>query len=115
MDEQAGIKYLKQSIKNSCLNHLRHEKVKGRYVNEVIFTSEKHFVLDEEEEYDEKIRALMEKLPEKVKRILELSVVHGLRYSEIAKEEGISINTVKYHIKSAYKSLRNSPELKKII
>ena len=42
----------------------------------------------------------------KRRKILELRVVDAKSYQEIAKQEGISINTVKDHIKKAYAFLR---------
>jgi len=37
--------------------------------------------------------------------VFELSRYEGKKYSEIAQELGISVNTVKYHIKNAIKIL----------
>lgn len=106
-ESKSVIGYLKQSIKNNCLNYNRHEKVKDRHHKEVsqdfIYTSD---LVDEE--IAEKISVILEELPTTVRKVLELNVVHGLKYAEIAEDMGISINTVKYHVKSAYKSLRKS-------
>ncbi len=48
----------------------------------------------------------MGKLPPKRRQILEMSIVQAKSYQEIADQEGISVNTVKDHIKKAYAFLR---------
>lgn len=48
----------------------------------------------------------MEKLPPKRRQILEMSIVEAKSYQEIADQEGISLNTVKDHIKKAYAFIR---------
>ena len=41
------------------------------------------------------------------RKVFEKSRFDGLTYKEIANELGISVNTVKYHIKNALSVLRN--------
>jgi RNA polymerase sigma-70 factor (ECF subfamily) len=99
------IGYLKQSIKNKCLNYIRHENVKDKYGREV--SGDENICFDPiDEETAENIRKLIDNLPATVRKVFELNVVHGLKYSEIAEDMGISVNTVKYHIKVAYRTLR---------
>ena len=47
----------------------------------------------------------VDELPTECRQVFELSRYEGKKYSEIAQELGISVNTVKYHIKNAIKIL----------
>ena len=96
--------YLHTLIRNSALNHIEHLQVVDKY--------KKNFILSEIEENDnveefiKLVKNLLEKLPEKRRRVLVLSVLESKKYSEIAVELDISVNTVKDHIKKAYSFLR---------
>lgn len=101
--------YLNNGVKNLCLNYLDHAKVVDRYCKN--FAKEKN----EEEETVEasvelihKVRDLLQKLPEKRRRVLELRVVETKSYKEIADLQGIEIDTVKGHLKKAYAFLREN-------
>ena len=54
-----------------------------------------------------KLKAAIETLPPKRKKIFELNRFDGLTYKEIAEELSISPRTVEDHISKALKSLRN--------
>ncbi|MBR9854650.1 MAG: sigma-70 family RNA polymerase sigma factor [Algicola sp.] len=58
----------------------------------------------EQPEYN--LSRLMNSLPPKRKEIFEASVINGHSYAEIAKANGISVNTVKTQIKRAYAFMR---------
>lgn len=96
--------YLKHAVKNRCLNYLEHLQVIDKYEREYLKQ------MDEEdsptEEYIQLVQQLLEQLPPKRRQILELSVVESKSYQEIAAQLGISVNTVKDHIKKAYAFLR---------
>jgi RNA polymerase sigma-70 factor (ECF subfamily) len=57
-------------------------------------------------ELEEKIRSVIEGLPEKCREIFELNRFEGLKYSEIADHLGISVKTVENQISKALKILR---------
>ena len=70
------------------------------------------YVDDEDpEQFIEDVGKLLDKLPEKRKIVLELCVIESKSYAEIAELLGISLNTVKDHVKKAYAFLRE--ELRK--
>ncbi|HZJ20018.1 MAG TPA: sigma factor-like helix-turn-helix DNA-binding protein [Pricia sp.] len=56
---------------------------------------------------DQKLQRLVDRLPESRRHIFMSFVVNGQSYSEIAENNGISINTVKTPMKRAYAFLRN--------
>ncbi len=58
------------------------------------------------EPYIAAISRLLCQLPEKRRLVLELSVFDSMSYPEIAARLGISVNTVKDHVKKAYAFLR---------
>lgn len=95
--------YLSNAIKNRCLNYLEHQKVVNKYQQEYLEELTKD---DYIEEFIQKVQISLTKLPPKRRKILELRVVDAKSYQEIAEQEGISINTVKDHIKKAYAFLR---------
>lgn len=107
--------YLIRCVRNSCLDHLRKNREKYEIATEAIPpSSDKTMVtgngeqplgqlLDKElaEKLDEAIAAL----PLECRTVFELSRFAGKKHAEIALELGISVNTVKYHIKHALQML----------
>ena len=59
-----------------------------------------------EKELDIKINNCINNLPALTRRIFCLSCFENLKYEEIAQEVNVSVNVVKYHIKSALSHLR---------
>lgn len=98
--------YLKVAVKNRCLNLIRHRKVEQKF--QFLPTEDS---CEEPEEKEQLLRRLMqavEKLPPMCREILKLSIYEDLRYEDIARRLHISVNTVKYHIKTAYRELRKN-------
>ena len=97
--------YLFYSIRNKCLNFIEHQQVMDKYRQFCLLQE----VQNDEEEPEvviEKLERLLEKLPEKRKKVLEMSILDSKSYAEIASSLDISLNTVKDHIKKAYAFLR---------
>ncbi|WP_345065234.1 RNA polymerase sigma-70 factor [Sphingobacterium thermophilum] len=92
--------YLYRSVKNQCLNFVRHAKVVEKYRSEAI-KDKTSFI--ENAVVDSIIRAevlshvqlALDELPEHYRLISDLSYVEGKKNHEIADELGISINTLK--------------------
>ena len=63
-----------------------------------------------EKELEEKIREAVASLPDDSRRVFVLSRYEGKTYELMAKELGISVNTVKYPIKRALRMLYNRLE-----
>ena len=98
--------YLFGAVRNACLNHLRHEKVKEAHENEAgqAFIDGVDFL--EMEELEEKINEALNKLPEKRRQIFELSRFEEKKYHEIASELDVSIKTVETQMSRALKTMR---------
>lgn len=59
-----------------------------------------------ERELENEIRMAIDKLPAECRCVFEKSRIEGKKYEEISQELGISINTVKYHMKNALSFLQ---------
>jgi RNA polymerase sigma-70 factor (ECF subfamily) len=113
------ISYLYQIVRNNCLNYLKHEQIVNQYKEEVssrLRWAETYFSLSHENgqsvilayELDEKIKKEIENLPEQCKKFFKLSRFEGLKNPEIAKKEGVTINTVQKQISIALTKLRDA-------
>ena len=60
-----------------------------------------------EKELEKEIKVAVASIPPDSRRVFALSRFGGKSYEEIAQETGISINTVKYHMKRALQHLRS--------
>jgi len=103
--------YLYRSIHNSCLNILKHEKVKDAYREHIIKFLESTTVDEPEIDQDylrERIVSEIDKLPPRCSQIFKLSRYDGLKYHEIAVHLDISIKTVEVQMGKALKVLRES-------
>lgn len=101
--------YFFRSVKNLCLNQIKHEQIKLQHAKRVISEAESteysdHFLeVDLKKDIEESIAAL----PEKRREIFRLSREEGLKYREIAEKLNISIKTVEAQMGLAIKSLRD--------
>ena len=111
--------YLLRAVRNRCINYLNSEWEK----REISFSSlmpdeitdDKMTISDShplgtllERELEEEIYKAIDKLPDECRRIFDKSRFEGKSYEEISQELGISVNTVKYHIKNALASLQKN-------
>lgn len=112
--------YLMRAVRNRCLNELNSRT----YREELSFTS---FSLPENVEFldsvfddtlnplgrllrdelEDKLEEEIAALPEQCRAVFQKSRYEEKTYEEIAQEMGISVNTVKYHIKNALALLHN--------
>ena len=104
----AAIKsFLYMSVRNACLDYLRHQKVQRRNEPELILwlteEGEEEFIL--EEEVHAMVYDAIKDLSERSRRVVILTM-EGLSNPEIAKELGVSVNTVKTQKRKAYAFLR---------
>lgn len=111
--------YLLRAVRNRCINYLNSEWEK----HEIAFSSlmpdeitdDKMTISDShplgtllERELEEEIYKAIDKLPNECRRVFDKSHFEGKSYEEISQELGISVNTVKYHIKNALASLQTN-------
>lgn len=100
--------YLFSCVKNNCIDYLRGLKIRDKHdvllLDAAFYTGD--FDLLEEEVLIRKVAEEIERLPEQRRQILKCSVYHGMSYTEISEMTGLSVNTVKTHMKKAYQDLR---------
>lgn len=99
--------YMYAMVRNKCFNFLKSIKITDSFellefninlITEDIFntTSEE----DKKIVYHQVLK-IVDTLPKKMQQIVKLKFFHNYKYSEIANELGISINTVKTQLKRA--------------
>lgn len=106
-------RYLIRAVRNKCLDLLASQYVR-RTVSEgdMVSEEESQNLLDGvddisplgillEKELEDKVVEAVESLPSECRAVFEKSRFEGKSYQEIADSLGISINTVKYHMKGA--------------
>ncbi|MEQ9307660.1 MAG: RNA polymerase sigma-70 factor, partial [Marinoscillum sp.] len=79
--------YLYRSVHNTCLNYIKHQKVKDSYKQYVIaFMEEAHETVDEggQQNVQQRIFDEINALPPRCSEIFKLSRYEGLKYQEIA-------------------------------
>lgn len=117
LDIQVSLRsYLVRAVRNHCMDYLSSKKER----TEVAFSSipeegEMRYLLSDdyplgsllEHELEEEIHHAIRNLPEVCRKVFIKSRFEGKKYEEIATELNISVNTVKYHIKSALSSLHS--------
>ena len=106
--------YMFAMVRNRCLNFLRSIKITDSYEyldlkNELIAEYAIESNIDNEKEIvHEHLYATINSLPDKMQHIVKLKFFHEYKYSEIATELGISINTVKTQLKRAKRRIMDS-------
>ncbi|WP_300977715.1 RNA polymerase sigma-70 factor [Flavobacterium sp.] len=100
--------YLYTATRNKCYNIIKHNKVKNNYLDASFQSLEDdNLFLKQilEEEIARQLQQAIEKLPERKKEVLKLSL-KGLKNNEIAERLDIKLQTVKTLKSQSYKILR---------
>ena len=109
--------YLYRSVRNGCLNMIKHVKVKKQFATSEMGGGEPtHEPVSQgliSVELETKIMEAMKALPEQCRLVFQLSRFEELKYSEIASQLNISVKTVENQIGKALKIMRN--ELKEYL
>lgn len=111
--------YLIQAVRNRSLNELNSAKQRyEQHFSEIspeenVAFLESVFIDDNhpmgqliQQELEDRVLECVEQLPEECRKVFKLSRFEQMKQEEIARELGISVNTVKYHIKNALAYLR---------
>ena len=109
--------YLLAAIRNRCIDYLESSHHEHEIAASKISESEMqqvHSMLSdtsmplEEEQLVDIVQKAIDALPDECRRVFIESRMEEKSYQEIADELGITINTVKYHIKNALRQLRET-------
>ena len=102
--------YLYRSVRNACLNLIKHINVREKYKEHNQEEIEYSEQIDRDpmnaSELELKIRASIDLLPEQRKKIFILSRYEQLKYKEIAEQLGLSVKTVENQMGKALQFLR---------
>lgn len=101
--------YLFQATRNRALNHVRHTRVRQRgepYARGPSASAPAGPAALVEEEIGVALQTALGEMPERTRRVFELSRIQGLRYAEIAETLGISVKTVEAQMGRALRALR---------
>lgn len=103
--------YLFRVSKNKSLNYLKHRSVelKNRESIALYMVTDNQPEEEPAEEYDayiERLRAVLEHLPESQREVITRICIDGQLQKEVARTMNISINTVKTHLLRGMKNLR---------
>lgn len=97
--------YLYAMVRNKCLNYLKSIKITDNYkfielninlITEHVFDSATE---EDKEIVYHQVLKIVDTLPDKMQQIVKLKFLHNYKYSEIAEELDVSINTVKTQLK----------------
>ena len=98
--------YISTAIKNRSLKKIKKLKQFETLKNYDAGTSpssEEDIILKENKLH---LHNAVESLPDSTKEVFKLCVIENQKYQNVSETLGISVNTVKYHLKKAYKTLR---------
>ena len=111
--------FLYKTLRNKCLNHLRHKTIALETINNMqeeynmtlrmnldsLEAFEQHIFSDQD--IEDLINRALDSLPTKCKEIFIMNKLEGKKQEQIATELNLSTNTVRNQISIAYKKLRN--------
>lgn len=102
--------YLFRSVRNACLNYLKHLKIQEQYklANNQEIKQKEQEIHDTvvAMELEEKIEQIIDQLPPERQKVFKMSRHEELKYKEIAQKLNISIKTVEVQMSKALKFLR---------
>lgn len=102
--------YLFRAVHNRCMHHIEHEKVVGKYTEEMLYMKndgpENGSDILIYKDLQAAIARILERLPEKAGKIFCMSRFEGLKYSEIAEKLSVSVKTVEANMGKALREFR---------
>ena len=102
--------YLLTAVKNVCLDYIRKQNIRNRYVlASVQAVGKQSFNPEEVDLHEEKIQTIMRSLDEltpRTQQIVTMCYVQRKKYREVSEELGISESAVKKHIMQALSYMR---------
>jgi len=105
----AYFSWAKRIVQNEIIDNFRKDKKYKEFFNSEIDESdieiETHADIDYQTE-EEELLIMLNKLPPATKVVFNLFAIDGFSYKEIAEKLGVTKETVKWHLKSARKNLK---------
>jgi RNA polymerase sigma-70 factor (family 1) len=99
--------YLFRAVHNQCLMSLRKRKVaQQRLVDYIETVTENEISEAESQDYEHTLNSVVNELPAQRQKAFKLVYLEDKKYKEAAEEMGLSVNSVKTHLKLAIKMLQ---------
>ncbi|MDJ1467756.1 RNA polymerase sigma-70 factor [Xanthocytophaga flava] len=100
--------YLYRAVHNTCLNRIKHESIKTKYIRQSIGDGRQEVKQPEAfaNETEKKVMKAIDDLPEQCRIIFKLSRFEEMSYADIAQKLNISVQTVANQVSKALKVLR---------
>ncbi|MBK7426357.1 MAG: RNA polymerase sigma-70 factor [Saprospiraceae bacterium] len=108
--EQSLGAYLYGAVKNASLNYLKSQKIRSEYASKQIMTSETDtFIPNEIDASDLSIliETAIYSMPKERQKIFRMSREDGMKYTEIAEMQAISVKTVEAQMGRALQFMRS--------
>lgn len=108
LQKEEFLPYAHRAVKNRCINYFKHEIVHQGFLTRLADEWSDSLEWNEKEEfiYKAEVRAALQKMPKKCRKVFLLKCMSDMKYKEIAEVTGISVNTVKYHLTEAFRIMR---------
>lgn len=99
-DEKDAESFLFVSLRNRCLDMLRRLNVKNEYImrSQLLIEEFEKIDMDNSDERLQRVKSLIELLPQRTKFVLEQCYIHEKTYKEVAELLEITPSGVKQHI-----------------
>jgi RNA polymerase sigma-70 factor (family 1) len=106
-EESTLIAFLFSCTRNKSYNRIKKLRIIDKHHDQVKEALLFSYRMDiNSEENLKKVEAILNELPDQMQNVVILHVYKGLKYNEIAETLGVSVNTVKTHLKRAYQKFR---------
>ncbi len=117
IEESTFQSYLFTMVRNTCLNHIKHQKIINNHLQEFensdkreglyyadFFSDPYHQTIFNE--IQNEITTVMNNLPEQTRKVFHLSRFEGLKNAEIAKKLNVSLRTIEKHNSKALQKFK---------
>lgn len=100
--------YLQTAVRNRCLKLLDRQKTEQKRIDNYLYSVDRIEEIDEDLQQDSEnsINSALKGLPRQRQQAFTLVYIEEKKYKETALEMGISVNSVKSHLRLAVKELR---------
>jgi len=100
--------YLQTAVRNRCLKMLEKKKTEQKRIDNYLYSQGNIEEVDHafEQESEININTVLRELPRQRQQAFKLVYIEEKKYKETAAEMGISVNSVKSHLRLAVKELR---------
>lgn len=100
--------YMHVAIKNRCIDFMRRQQVKDRFIDFQTARAQAAADSAADEEKLAEVYKVIQSLPPATRHVLEECYLKKKKYQEVAQELGIGVNMVKKHIVKALSILRSA-------